>query len=656
MKYLWKGYLIGIACIATIGCKSGNAAEPVLLTNQLGATTNLPLLPLPLSGQSSIGINLPSISALPAVGHGGTNSTQLPSSLQVIQSLPAATSGGLVPVSDVVWDETAVRKVLFTFAFGGHATDAQIKLWADMTPQTAIKEILTFSPHNLKLSKPAVSDSPNMALKDGTLSGLGKFWSSFEPDNTVPLPLRSRFSASPSYARPAEIWAQSVLTRGLNPFRQKIGWWESNYHLAFSQQGRVNTQQVIAYYDSLMNAFASGKHYQDIMAMVAISAAIVTQYQLDHSRIIKGVCRCNEDFAREFYQLFFGILGDQDRQKHEEITVKETAKAFTGFEAPWEIEWRRLADYVISNQLFQYDGLLDILGLNLAGIKGNERIWQMAQSAILHEESLNNLPVKIVQGLADDRLTPAKIAQIRATWRAMPNKNLLEFLRIYAVSTQFHNANRVKYWTSVERNFNILSQLILDNQETYLNVHGNEGYLSEIGPVFRPSHTIFGGQTGEEAAASFNVFRKNYNRATQNVWRFARPTNGFNWQKDWRKGLQASSTNKYNVAKIAEKLWNRFIGDGLKNFGMLERAHLYALLARGRDFGSIADPTAPSRIYYTNNLTNNAYLMELINILGQESLALGDTNSTVRSTANYRIGLAVNFITTTPFAFAQEGR
>ena len=50
---------------------------------------------------------------------------------------------GFDTVSGEAWDETAVRKVLHMFAFGGHATDQQIIQWSNMTPVAAIVEMLT---------------------------------------------------------------------------------------------------------------------------------------------------------------------------------------------------------------------------------------------------------------------------------------------------------------------------------------------------------------------------------------------------------------------------------------------------------------------------------------------------------------------------------
>ena len=56
-----------------------------------------------------------------------TSSTSQPGQSQRV----TAQSLGLPRVSDEQWDDTAVRKVLHTFAYGGHATDAQISAWAE---------------------------------------------------------------------------------------------------------------------------------------------------------------------------------------------------------------------------------------------------------------------------------------------------------------------------------------------------------------------------------------------------------------------------------------------------------------------------------------------------------------------------------------------
>ncbi|WP_114417807.1 hypothetical protein [Marinospirillum perlucidum] len=47
--------------------------------------------------------------------------------LQGAQTAAPREMTGLERVSDETWDETAVRKVLHLFAYGSHATDAQIQ-------------------------------------------------------------------------------------------------------------------------------------------------------------------------------------------------------------------------------------------------------------------------------------------------------------------------------------------------------------------------------------------------------------------------------------------------------------------------------------------------------------------------------------------------
>ena len=89
---------------------------------------------------------------------------------------------GLPMVSDDEWDDTAVRKVLHTFAYGGHATDAQIAAWGGMSPNEAIVEILTFEEHNVLLSPLSAANYDQLDKRDGTLRGLGEFWSSDDTD------------------------------------------------------------------------------------------------------------------------------------------------------------------------------------------------------------------------------------------------------------------------------------------------------------------------------------------------------------------------------------------------------------------------------------------------------------------------------------------
>ena len=58
----------------------------------------------------------------------------------------------------------------------------------------------------------------------------------------------------------------------------------------------------------------------------AINALLYSSNQI----YVGGQFYGNEDFAREFHQLFFGIFGTPDPAQHEAITIKNTARALSG--------------------------------------------------------------------------------------------------------------------------------------------------------------------------------------------------------------------------------------------------------------------------------------------------------------------------------------
>ena len=137
-------------------------------------------------------------------------------------------------VSNVQWDETAVRKVLHAFAYGGFASDAQIQIWANMPPSNAAQEILTLNTSNALVSPP---DSDGLDMRDGTLTGLSLFWSSDDAAN--PIPVDSRFAFERERQNAIErTWYNAVNRRGLNPVRHYIGLWETNYHMVANYKCR----------------------------------------------------------------------------------------------------------------------------------------------------------------------------------------------------------------------------------------------------------------------------------------------------------------------------------------------------------------------------------------------------------------------------------
>jgi hypothetical protein len=554
-------------------------------------------------------------------------------------------------LSDAAWDETAVRKVLHAFAYGGHATDRQIKLWADMAPQTAIMQMLTFDQHNALLSPASAADHDRLYQRDGTLRSLAAFWSSSDPGNAIYVDHRIRYDVYEGNGVPGELWSRATVSRGLNPFRQKIGFWETNYHLA-TNRDVVRRSYMVRYFDDIMNAHAEHAPYQDVLTVAATSAAVAVQYGHDENIYINDQCLCNEDFAREYHQLFFGILGQHDPEYHEVVSIKNTALALT------DMQVQPLLDQVFFGSSRHYLGALEILNASIGGFSAHQKINHLSQHAITHPESLDNLPVIIIQALADDNLNGDKINRIRAAWSSMQPKNLLDFLRSYAISTVFHNPTRVKYLTSVDRHMLVASQRILNNEEGYLDLYPLATYETEDVKAFHPAHNVFGGQTGAEAADSADVFLANYNRSTSEERRFRQiPASryGRSWEQNWMTVIPKNSSGTYIVKDVTEWLWKRFIGDGLKNLGLLERAHIYAFLAEERDIVYLADQDRLDRAITTADLTSDPRLASLVQSLGAQTLPLDSADSTERGAANARVRQAINFIVATPYIFAQEG-
>ena len=152
---------------------------------------------------------------------------------------------GLNVVSKSRWTPTAVRKVLRTFAFGSQATDAQIETWAAMTPQAAIVEMLTFAEHNLRLSPPDKKlAKEGLEKRRQTLRALGNFWASGNAANMIPADDRENYARA-TYDGAMLTWSMAARVRGGNPFRHRIGYWETNFHLAVNHERGVSNYQLV---------------------------------------------------------------------------------------------------------------------------------------------------------------------------------------------------------------------------------------------------------------------------------------------------------------------------------------------------------------------------------------------------------------------------
>lgn len=570
-------------------------------------------------------------------------------------------------VTDAAWDETAVRQVLHVFAFGGFATDAQITSWADMPPGDAIKQMLTFDTTNERLS-PAASDSPPIHPKNGSLRCLTTLLSVPSTDNPIPSNNRDNFSMD-EYDAVGRTWIMASRVRGLNPVRQRIGFWETNYHLALSSNAGVSNRQLLNFYDQVMNDHSRDLPYETVLTNAALSAAVAQQYNHRNNEYVDGKFSGNEDFGREYHQLYFGILGDYDdtytgasADLHELVTIPNTARALTDMIVDQSsAATREIITYGTANH---WQGTLQILETPNVGSNARDRFNALAPTSISHPESVANLPVNIVRQLADDSLDPgnidpnvqARVSIVRALWAGMPSKNLLEFLRKYAISTAFHTPNRAKLWTSVERNLLINNLTSLANRDAYSEIYDPRDYISnEDVNLFRPSHDVFGGQTGLEAATTANVFAAAYNRSVAQSYSLSRTHEG-SWSKDWSTVVPLTPEGGYRVRLTAEWLWQRYMADGLDNFGPLERAHLYALLASGRDLGYWIDSAAATNVYTLDQVQNTPAVHN--QIVGAELafVRLDSADADEREQANYRVSLAVNFIAATPYFMAQRGR
>ncbi len=576
------------------------------------------------------------------------------------QPADVTVADGFARLDNAGWDETAVRKVLHAFAYGGQATPWQIQAWANSAPETAIAQMLTFEPNNPLLSPPVPGDSADLTKKGGTLRELGAFWSSDSADNDVTVGHRIRYNVAPGAQaiRNDRLWERAVLSHGVNPFRQKVGLWESNYHMAVNLQTAVTDWQILRYYDDIMTSLNDpARGYEDTLTTAALSAAVALQYGHNKNVYRNGECACNEDFAREYHQLFFGILGEDDPDYHEAITIKNTARALTDMQVDYLADIGERADYIDFGEARHWPGALDILHVTNIGSRADERIAALSRVAIAHPESRKYLPVKIIRGLADDNPSSADIAEIRAAWDAMPQKNLLHFLRGYAISRQFHDASRVKYRSSFDRNLMLFTQTVLNNAELNFYDGSVRAYLSENVKLFQPKHNVFGGQTGVEASTSSDIFRLNYNRATQKAWSLARyRQKDSTWRKDWASVIPRGLTNDYQVDKVGEFLWRRYVGDGLKHYGVLERTYVNAFLATSDDWAATVDPEDLDRVFTSAELTGDPALAALREAQASARVQLDDSNASRRDSANWRIGLAINFISATPYVFAQEGR
>jgi len=585
--------------------QAGQDIELCFVIDQLDASLNFSINDIEqnlIEGENCFFVPQANQLATNQVAFSGGNTT-ISSQLSIIDVATSNPSDALLPsLTRSQWNEVAVRKVLKIFAFGGHARDSQIRLWANMRPDDAIREMLNFSQHNHLLSPLAENEKYDATFdQHGTFESFIGFISDESSSNAIPIDRRRFFNVG--FFRFDESFIHMATVRGLNPFRQRIGFWETNYHLATNREASVSSEQMMVYYDLIMQAHESGVPYYQVMGEAAKSAAAAMQYghRLNRWNESTQECRCNDDFAREIHQLYYGIFGEDDSTHHENVTIPETAKMLTGMPVPFLVtpNFVGFSTQVLFDEGIEDEdhhlGSVNILNQSITGADAAQKIDNLMPISMQHPESLKNLPIMIISTLADDNLTPSKIEQLRASWASLGvNRTLLEFLQSYAISDLFHDDQQLKYLTSHERAIYIANRRNLDNVESFTsgaNYEGRKGFnidriieIDAAGSVFSPLRNVFGGQTSLAASDSAMIFENNYNSFVdrENYERTVTlcdncDIGGDSWEKKWADVLPTREDGNYYVEDAAAWLWNHVVGS-TENYTELERAHLYALL------------------------------------------------------------------------------
>ena len=596
---------------------------------------------------------------------------------------------GLKVVRRIDWNESAVRRVLQAFAFGGHATDVQIERWAQMRPERAVVQMLSFRAVNRRLSAP---DNGGAAFQCTSMTELQQLWGSGEPANPVrqfDRPFYSLLIEDLEQLSPVGLyltWPRAMHTRGCNLFLHKIAFYLTNYHASIHVQN-AGVGLIRDYYDDTVKALMESSNFEDLMYQAATNGAVALAYGHFASYVhpFTGEFFGNDDFAREYFQLLFGIEGTmEDPEYHEGVTIENNARLLTGmmldaepgrFDSVARQDWLRteidFSDHVdeagrqIYNRTAHIDfrdgplSCLEILHQNICGATASEKLRALGQVAASHPESMANIPLKLVRFFGDTVITPEEAEGLQAAWKAA-QLDILRFLRGYAISTQFHAEDSFKYWSAFERNLIMHNATTLDNEESFAKpffLGPAVPMLQQNALVFAPIRDVFGGQTGNDAANDRFGFRSALNQnidnpqalgTTEQYYRLAEDGVPSVWRKDWSTVIPPNTAGDHVVGDVAQWLWQRFIADGGANFDAIAQAQVHALLATGFDFAAVVDRDNVDALYSSEDL-EDGFAAEVDRELAATVMNFTDPEEQVR------IGMAVNFITMLPYAFARTG-
>lgn len=595
---------------------------------------------------------------------------------------------GLKPVKQEDWTRLHVQRVLQAFAYGGQASEQQLDQWASMAPGKAIQQILNFKPVNTRLS-PHGKGQP-WQWRCRSLLEMQELWSSDKPNNPLRADSRPYYAtldvnqANVSLFHLALAWSRAVHTPGCNGFIHKTALYLTNYHAAVHAQ---NAGPVLmrAYYDDVLKALSQRKDFVELMTLAASHAALSVAYGHAESRFdAYGQFLGNDDFAREYFQLLFGIQGvTEDPAYHEGVTIENNAKLLTGMmpdveENAWgsdnvfdwlqsPINFSNHRDPIgrwVANRSWHYDfgagdnSCLEILNSQICGRNAQVKLNKLGPVAASHPESMASTPLKLVRFFGDDQVDADEAAALQSAW-ADAELDILTFLRAYAISTLFHAPGTRKLRSTFDRNLMLHNANQLSNEEAWSESVWEGPLLrmyEEGALVFAPIRDVFGHQTGTDAANDRYLFKHAWDSNVEEYWFLAkaeesyqlRPKDGEQvWQKNWGATVPVDSQGRHIADDVSLWLWNRFIGDGGRHYDALARAQILSILVSGRDFALLLDSDNPDRVYTAEDLEQGA-AADALNVLANAELDLTST------WGNWKTGLAVNFITALPYSFAME--
>ncbi len=611
-------------------------------------------------------------------------------------------SSSFSPINSHKWNKNAVRKVLHTFTYGGFATDQQIHQWARMPAKLAITEMLTFEPVNTKLS-PGEDASENFA---GSLKALQEYWGTQITTSPVNQDKWRQYSFLYSNADGTTVtlstqnlkntWMQATNTRGINPFLHKVGMYLTNYHMSI-RVSKTRAAMFRNFYDQVLVDLARSSrgeiNFFDLLANGASTATVSRAYRHMYNRYVNNRFYGNDDFAREFHQLFFKIQGITEtgttekpgQAYHENITIEHTAWLLTGMNLTFQEnafgttnrnDWLLFPiNYNSTRNVFNHHKpCLEIYNSaeqtpNICGATAKDKLFNLAQIAGYHQESLYNMPIALIDHFADDNMNDAKRTIIRLAWKEHEPKDLLSFLQDYAISDIFHKKGTFKYHNAFDRNLIVQNKNTLSNEESFSRKRSLFSQMRiEGAEIFHPAHDVFGGQTGLQAANNPNIFKAAYTRNVLNPDVLGEVERTYTdaagnvkiWSKDWGS-IAPKHFDTFYVKRVAAWLWQRFIADGRVNFDVQAKAQVYAMLAKGTDFGYLASITYPGiytadQSFTSEEIKHNVDLHTLYDTIKNSVMNLESIDAIEKKQANANIGLAVNFITATPYVFALEGK